>query len=138
MISMDAKRPPTPARLRHSGLGIASFVIGLCAAIPIFFILMFEIVAKPHFGDGGEIAAIIIAVGLLAVLSGDDNGNDIVAMVEIFAFLVFFIFVVGLALGIAGIRQAERKKLYVWLGAVINTAILLTAITLIVTSRTNR
>ena len=93
--------------LPHSGLGIASCVIAACAFV--FIILLFAIAAMTAVSQRGEIAddsAEAMVMGGLVLL-------DAVAML------------VGLILGIVGVAQRERNKLFAGLGLCANSLLLL-------------
>src|SRR5262249_59927700 len=84
--------------LPHSGLGIASCVIAACAFV--FIILLFAIAGMMSVSQRGELAddsAEAMVLGGLLVL-------DAVAML------------VGLILGIVGIAQGGRNKLFAGIG----------------------
>jgi hypothetical protein len=106
---MSAYRPPAarvadPAdgvvKVRHSGLGIASFVIG-CVSAVLILVLMAIAGAIEVSTPGGmsETSPVAIVVGLLM-------------------FLFVFLALVGLGLGIAGLFQSQRRRLFAVLGTV--------------------
>jgi hypothetical protein len=93
--------------LPHSGLGIASCVIAACAFV--FIILLFAIAGMMSVSQRGEIAddsAEAMVLGGILVL-------DAVAML------------VGLILGIVGIAQGRRNKLFAGIGLGANALLLL-------------
>ena len=86
--------------LKHSKLGIASFLLS-CAAFACTFLLiafaMIASLARHAPQDARQLGHMLFALGLFAL---------------VFANLV------SLGLGIAGLCQAERKKLFAVLGTV--------------------
>lgn len=110
---ISAYRPPTArvadpgdsaARVRHSGLGIASFVIScVCAVLILVLLIVAGVMEMSTPGGVSEESPVVIIVGLL---------------------LIFFVFLalVGLGLGIAGLCQSERKKVFAVLGTVFGLA----------------
>jgi hypothetical protein len=110
---MSAYRPPTArvadqgdgaAKMRHSGLGIASFVIScVCAVLILVLLIVAGVMEVSTPGGVSEESPVVIVVGLL---------------------LIFFVFLalVGLGLGIAGLFQSERKKAFAVLGTVFGLA----------------
>ena len=88
--------------LKHSGLGMASFVISIAQSIGTF--------------------VIFVAAGITGAGAEKSGKNTEVAFMVI-GFLIIgaiFIHLVGLALGIAGAVQKQRKKLFAVLGLVFN------------------
>lgn len=100
--SIDRLRP------RHSGLGIASFIIGLIVLILDLILIAMAIVigatARP-IGRRGE-ESLIVVVGVMAC------GGGVAA-------------IVGFCLGIAGVCQTNRSKVFAILGLVFNGLIVL-------------
>ena len=95
------------APLPHSGLGIASCVIAACAFVCI--ILLFAIAGMMSVSQRGQVAddsAEAMVLGGILVL-------DAVAML------------VGLILGIVGIAQGGRNKLFAGIGLGANALLLL-------------
>ncbi len=110
--------PPQP--LRHSGLGIASFVISLLAGLIIFFtVIVAAVVVRQQGGQGDPQSPALIVVGLVT-------------------FLFLFLALVGLVLGITGAVQAQRKKLFAWLGICLNAFVLLGTIGLMALGYANQ
>ena len=93
-------------RRTHSGLGIASFII---AASTVFFL-------------------ILILVGAAVLESSSPGGLDeespAVILIGLLVFAVILANLTGLALGIAGCCQKQRKKVFSILGTVINGVLL--------------
>jgi hypothetical protein len=107
-----------PTAIHHSGLGIASFVIA-----------MFSIVAF----IGLSIAVVLAFTNSIDLSSlADANGNPKMTeeelidkfspMIGYFVLypLLFVLTVIGLILGIVGLAQKRRKKLFAILGTVFN------------------
>lgn len=84
--------------LKHSGLGIASFIISLISAALIFILMAIA--------------------GVLEVSTPGGMSEESAGAVLIGLFLILFLIVclVALGLGIGGLVQKERKKLFAILG----------------------
>jgi hypothetical protein len=103
----------SPAPARHSGLGIASFVIGLVAAVVVFLALLAAgVLSIAHGGAIDQRAPAVILVGLVMVL---------------FLLIAF----IGIVLGLIGVLQARRRKLFAGLGLGINAAVVIGTLALI-------
>lgn len=94
-------------QLKHSGIGIASFVISIISGFVLFVL----------FGIAG-----FMEVSTPGGIDEESAGAIIVGL-----FLIFFwgIAVVALGLGIAGLIQKRRKKIFAILGTVFAAATLL-------------
>lgn len=91
----------------HSGLGVASFVISLVAGIGLAVLILFAGVAEsttPGGLDDGSVVAGVIGVLLLVMLMA---------------------LVVALVLGIIGMTQRTRNKVFAILGTVFSSLALL-------------
>ena len=111
---------------RHSRMGIASFVIGIFA-----FVVM-------------VVLFVVFGVLLSSVLEGvdpqtvdpeslqDSPGAIGLGLVAIGIIGTLLLYLVGLALGIAGIFQRRRRRLFAVLGTVGNGIVLLAFVVLIV------
>jgi hypothetical protein len=108
-MPISAYRPPNArvadprddsVNTRHSGLGIASFVIGCVSAVLILVLLVVAGVLEASTPGGmSDTSPSAIAIGLLL-------------------FLFVFLALVGLGLGISGLFQSGRKKVFAVLGTV--------------------
>ena len=108
-MPISAYRPPNAyvadprddaVNTRHSGFGIASFVIACVSAVLIFVLLLVAgVIESSTPGGMDEQSPVAIAIGLAAI---------------VFVFLAL----VGLGLGIAGLFQSERKKVFAVLGTI--------------------
>ncbi len=98
---------------KHSGIGIASFIISLIS--------------------GGFIFLLIIIAGVMEASSPTGIDEESAAAVLIGLALFFFggLSLVSLGLGIAGLFQQERQKVFAILGTVFSSAILLSTTLLI-------
>lgn len=92
----------SPAAMRHCGLGIASFVIALAIALLQF--------------------ATVLAAGMLEVSTpgGINQRHPLSILVGCFILSGVAVNLVGLGLGIAGLFQRSRKRLFAVLGTVLN------------------
>ena len=95
--------------VKHSGVGIASFVTSIVAGVLIFLLVIiagFLEVSTPGGMDEESIAAVLIGLFLFAFLGAE---------------------LVALGLGIGGLIQKDRKKIFAILGVVFSaTALLIT------------
>ncbi|SFQ60168.1 hypothetical protein SAMN05216578_101338 [Halopseudomonas formosensis] len=95
--------------MKHSGVGIASFVTSIVAGVLIFLLVIIAgvlEVSTPGGMDEESIAAVLIGLFLFAFLGAE---------------------LVALGLGIGGLIQKDRKKIFAILGVVFSaTALLIT------------
>jgi hypothetical protein len=92
--------------LKHSGLGIASFIIALLSGIFDFLV--------------------VVVAGLLA--AGDvpmDETSPAAIIVGLVIMAAAGVTFIGLGLGIVGVALPNRNKLFAWLGLVFNAMVLL-------------
>jgi len=98
---------------KHSGLGIASFITSIVAGILTFLLIVIAGVMEVSTPGGmNEESAGAVIVGLF-----------------LFAFL--FACLVTLVLGIAGLIQKDRKKIFAILGTVFSAVTLVGTISLV-------
>ncbi len=98
--------------LKHSSLGVASFVTSIVSGLFIFVVIVFAgFVEVSTPGGMDEDSAVTVGLGLLLFLFG-------------------FVLLVALGLGIAGLVQNQHKKLFAVLGTVFSVALLVGTITL--------
>lgn len=96
----------TQAQLPHSGMGIAAFVISILLTIGVFVLLGvagYMETSSPGGLDENSIEAVVL--GLFVIASG-------VALL------------IGAGLGLAGVLQRERRRVFAILGLVINGGVL--------------
>lgn len=95
--------------VKHSGVGIASFVTSIVAGVLIFLLVIIAgvlEVSTPGGMDEESIAAVLIGLFLFAFLGAE---------------------LVALGLGVGGLIQKDRKKIFAILGVVFSaTALLIT------------
>ena len=97
-------------RLKHSGLGIASFIIALL--------------------QGFMNLVVVLIAGVLAA-AGPQRGNEVGFMiVGLLVLTGIFTHCVGAGLGIAGLVQKNRKKVFAILGLILNAVALLMVLSL--------
>ena len=88
-----------PESLKHSGLGIASFILSLVSGV---------------FSVGS-----VVVAGVLTMRAGGMNETSPEAMLVGCCIIAFmFLALVALGLGVAGLMQADRKKVFAILGCV--------------------
>jgi hypothetical protein len=102
-----------PPRLKHSGLGIASFLIALGACL-------LELV-------------IISAAGVLEATTpgGIDENSSVAVLLGLALFGGLFLDLFGIGLGIAALFQSHCNKLFAVLGVVLGSVVLLGVVTLV-------
>lgn len=99
---------------KHSGIGIASFVISILAGILIF--LVFAVAGSLEVSTPGGI---------------DENSTEAIMIgLAIIGLLFFNVLAVGL--GIGGLLQKERKKIFAILGTVFSSFLILSVIGLMI------
>lgn len=97
---------------KHSGMGIASFAISIVVGVIVF---------------------LLIAVAAMATAStpgGMDDNSPTAMVIGLGIVLMFGLDVVAIGLGIAGIVQKNRKKVFAILGVVFGAATILGTIVL--------
>jgi hypothetical protein len=101
----------------HSGRGIASFILSCISVFCLFF---------------------TIAVAGLMEASNPGATSDSVSMVVGLSALVFlFVALVALCLGIAGLIQKDRKKIYAVFGTIFSASAILGTLFLLIVGMTN-
>ena len=99
--------------IKHSGIGIASFSTSIVSGICMFLLVVIAGVMEsstPGGIDEESAAAVILGLSIIAFL---------------------FISLVALGLGIGGVVQKDRKKIFPILGIVFSSVTLLTTLGLI-------
>lgn len=98
----------------HSGVGIASFVISLIAALCLFAVVVIAGILQTSMSEGArEEAGVYLVVGLLVML-----------------FLLLSL--VALCLGIAGLLQRRRNRVFAVLGTVFSAGAILGTVGLMI------
>jgi len=100
--------------LRHSGIGIASFIISL--VIFVFFILLFAgagFIGVAASGQISETSPVIMMIGLLAIIG-------------------LVVCLIGIGLGIGGFFQKNRKRIFSILGLSFNALVFFGVVILII------
>ncbi|MDP7266617.1 MAG: hypothetical protein QF408_00470 [Pirellulales bacterium] len=98
--------------LKHSGLGIASFVTSICA--------------------GGMLFVVVVTAGVMEASApgGMDEKSAGAIIIGLFMFLLLFVELVAMGIGVGGLFQKERKKIFAILGIVFSLASILGVICL--------
>ncbi len=99
---------------KHSGIGIASFVISILAGILIFIVL----------GIAGSLEA--------STPGGIDENSTEAVMVGLAIIGLLLLSVLAVGLGVGGLFQKERKKIFAILGTVFSSFLILSVIGLMV------
>jgi len=92
--------PPVPVALKHSGLGIASFVLSVVGGILTFLV--------------------VVVAGVMSAGSPDGLDENSAQAIVIGLFIIGFAIldVIALGLGIAALQQKDRKQTFSILGMV--------------------
>ena len=92
-------------KLRHSRLGIASFVIAIAVGIivPLVMVLMAILMASIQEQGTSKLFPVGVAFGLILILAYCGS-------------------LTGIGLGIAGIRQKKRNRIFAIIGLCLNSA----------------
>jgi len=99
-MTLPEQTPPPIPQSKHSGMGISSFAISITAGLAMFGLFVVAGIMEsttPGGIDERSASAIIIGFLIIAMLTLD---------------------LVALGLGIAGILQKERKRLFAVLGTI--------------------
>jgi hypothetical protein len=99
--------------LKHSGFGIASFVISIISGVSLFVV----------FGIAG--------MAEVSTPGGLDENSEQAVMLGIAMMFFFVISLVAFGLGIGGLFQKERKKVFAILGVVFSAITALCTVALI-------
>ena len=99
---------------KHSGLGIASFIISIVSSISTFMLI------------------VIAGVMETSRSGGIDEESVGAVMVGLFILAFLFVSLVALGLGIAGLIQKDRKKVYAIIGTVFSALTFLGTTSLII------
>lgn len=101
-------------KVKHSGLGLASFIISMVDVIIFVSVMIIGSMMASKSPMGlDETSPLLLTLGMLIIFS-------------------LILCLVGIGLGIAGIVKKNRKKLFAVLGLVFNVAFLLGIIILLV------
>lgn len=112
--SADSMQNAESMETKHSGFGIASFIISISVGLLLFLVLAIGGIldaSTPGGMDEQSIQAVLVGLSMIALL--------------------FFAFVAA-ALGIVGLFQKERKKLFAILGTVFSLGTVMLAIVVII------
>lgn len=99
---------------KHSGFGIASFITSIVSAILIFILMLFAgfiAASSPGGMDQSSTAAVIVGLFLIAFL---------------------FLSLVALGLGIVGLFQKKRKKIFSVLGTIFSAVTIICAVSVMI------
>ncbi|HEU0264454.1 MAG TPA: hypothetical protein VFR01_01875 [Geobacterales bacterium] len=113
-MSTDSTTPSlaTEEALKHSGYGIASFVVSLV--------------------QGVLTMAVIVGAGMMSTMGPQQDHQVGFMIVGLFIFLGIFVHLVGVGLGITGLVQKNRKRVFSILGLIFNAVALLVVLLLMV------
>ena len=90
-----------PIREKHSGLGISAFIIAMVSGVIFWISVIMATAVELSNGSGGDAELMYGLVGLVM-------------------FFVLFLNLIGTGLGIAGVIQKTKKRLFAILGIVFN------------------
>jgi hypothetical protein len=101
-----------PTRPPHSGLGIASFIIGLIVIVLTLLVVLLSVVVqanRAHRSTADAMLGISLLFGCVGLLAS----------------------VVGLGLGVAGVFQEDRNRTFAVVGIILNGLVILGTVALI-------
>ena len=109
-----------PEKLKHSGLGIASFILALASGLTFIIGMIMSVMSV--MGDNGIISSTMDPNNVEAIESAMMNSDAMVGImvagfIIMFAGLLSFI---GLVLGIIGLIIKNRKKVFAIIGTIMN------------------
>lgn len=103
-----------PVKSKHSGFGVASFIISILAGLLIFLVIVIAgimQVSTPGGLDKQSIQTMLVGLSVIALL---------------------FFEIAAVVLGIVGLFQKERKKLFAILGTIFSSLTVISMIALII------
>jgi hypothetical protein len=106
--------PHMEQQQQHSGLGIASFTISIVCAILLFLLFL--------------IAGVMEA----STPGGIDEESVEAVMLGLFIIFLLFLNLLAIGLGIGGLLQTERKKIFAILGSIFAALTTLLAVLLMI------
>lgn len=111
---MPEPQPPPLPSLKHSGLGLASFVLSVVTA--------------------GAMFVVFLIAGVVAVSQpgGLDEKSPVAVIIGLFLVGLIVMELIALGLGISGFLQRQRKVVFAVLGTVISAITIFGTIALIV------
>ncbi|MBL9215520.1 MAG: hypothetical protein JNG83_08600 [Opitutaceae bacterium] len=119
MTNQDS--PPSPLErhvqagvLKHSGLGITSFIVGIVAGVALFV----------SFGVAGFIH--------LQNPEGMDENSPVAMVIGMLIIGLCLIHLLGVGLAIGGLVQTDRRKVFPVMGLIVNALAILLTVGLIV------
>jgi len=112
MVNDTFVQEQPPPIIKHSGLGIASFVIAIV--------------------QGFITAVVVIVAGVLTVKDPEQTNDMAFMLLGLFVIAGIFVHLTGAGLGIAGVIQGNRKKIFSILGLIFNVASLLAVAALMI------
>lgn len=101
-------------QLKHSGLGITAFILGLIAPIGLIFCI------------------IMAAIAEASTYGGMDPNSTQAAVIGLFIMLFMLLALVAVGLGIGALVQKGYKKLFPILGVTFSSAVTLVTIALMI------
>lgn len=112
-VTADPLAPPPPVAQKHSGVGIASFVIGILSLIMVCI-------------------TFIVAGGSGGVSEYSSSYESLMTGIGLLACGTIALTLVGVVLGIVGVAQKNVKKLFAILGLSANGLVMLSLCLIIV------
>ena len=113
-MSTEGMQNTERVKSKHSGFGVASFIISILAGLLMFLIFVIATiiqVSTPGGMDRQSIQAMLVGLSIIALLFFD---------------------IVAVVLGIVGLFQKKRKKLFAVLGIIFSSATVISMILLII------
>lgn len=106
----DDLKKVNPSKKKHSGFGIASFILSVIVPI-LLFITIYSIVLLENLKRG------VI-----------NEGNEFTTTMRVIAFILFITAFIAAGLGVAGLTQKERKKIFAVIGTFFSVSLIVLVI----------
>lgn len=117
-----------PVKVKHSGPGIASFVLALVAVLTVVIGIVLSVAAVASSADLAGATQEEIEAELL-----EGGGGEVAGLIGAGLLMIASIgfAVIGLILGIIGVVMKNRKKVFGIIGLILNALIVLSVVLLI-------
>lgn len=125
----ESNTPDNTSRAGHSRMGVTSFIIAILAtvAIVVLIIVTGTLTSQALQGIDPQGASPQEVQESLQ----DSQAATVLALAGVGIFVCAFLYLLGLGLGIAGLVQGQRKRIFAVLGAILNGGAILVFVVLI-------
>lgn len=101
----------------HSGIGIASFIISIVSGVSLIALFLLSVILAPS-------------------VEGFDENSKEAMILGLLLFACLFVLLLGIGLGIGGLFQKNRKRLFAILGLFVSALVLLGSVSLVMVGST--